>query len=99
MANYHLEIQNVVNTALAELEAEHKAGKIANAPVANNHFLVHLVTKALKAQRFHRCVGDDLTQWQKAGAQRDRITTVTDLSTHLRVLRAFCRAKAHTDHG
>ncbi|HHB1265192.1 TPA: alpha-acetolactate decarboxylase, partial [Vibrio cholerae] len=30
MANYHLEIQNVVNTALAELEAEHKAGKLAN---------------------------------------------------------------------
>lgn len=47
MANYHLEIQNVVNTALAELEAEHKAGKLANAPVANNHFLVHWVTKAL----------------------------------------------------
>lgn len=70
MANYHLEIQNVVNTALAELEAEHKAGKLANAPVANNHFLVHWVTKALKAQRFHRCVGDNLTQWQKAGRSK-----------------------------
>lgn len=28
MANYHLEIQNVVNTALAELEAEHKAASL-----------------------------------------------------------------------
>ncbi|WP_195723467.1 DUF2913 family protein [Vibrio furnissii] len=70
MADYYLEIQNVVNTALAELDAEHCSGKLVNAPVANNHFLVHWVTKALKGQRFHRCVVDDLTRWQKAGRSK-----------------------------
>ncbi|EEX41472.1 DUF2913 family protein [Vibrio furnissii] len=70
MADYYLEIQNVVNTALAELDAEHRSGKLVNAPVANNHFLVHWVTKALKGQRFHRCVVDDLTRWQKAGRSK-----------------------------
>ena len=70
MTEYYLEIQNVVNTALAELDAEHQSGKLANAPVANNHFLVRWVTKALKGQRFHRCVGDDLTRWQKAGRSK-----------------------------
>lgn len=89
MANYHLEIQNVVNTALAELEAEHKAGKLTNAPVANNHFLVHWVTKALKAQRFHRCVGDDLTQWQKAGRSK---------GTESQLLPTFQRISAYYAH-
>ncbi|MGO1298861.1 MAG: DUF2913 family protein [Vibrio sp.] len=67
MTDYYLEIQNVVNSALAELDAEHAAGKLVNAPVANNHFLVRWVTKALKSQRFDRCVRDDLVRWQKSG--------------------------------
>lgn len=52
VSDYYLEIQNVVNSALAELDAEHRSGKLVNAPVANNHFLVHWVTKALKANVF-----------------------------------------------
>ncbi|WPC72325.1 DUF2913 family protein [Vibrio porteresiae] len=67
MTEYYLEIQNVVNTALAELTQEHQAGKLVDAPVANNHFLVRWVTKAIKGQRFHRCVLGDLNRWQKAG--------------------------------
>ncbi len=70
MSEYYLEIQNVVNTALEELAAEHKSGKLANAPVANNHFLVHWVTKAIKSQRFASCVVADLTRWQKAGRSK-----------------------------
>ncbi|WNJ97115.1 DUF2913 family protein [Vibrio ruber] len=67
MMTYHDEIQRLVNTALAELAQAHQRGQLVNAPVANNHFLVRWVTNALKQQRFHRCVGDDLTRWQKAG--------------------------------
>ncbi len=70
MTSYTVEIQNLVNTALAELGNEHQSGKLANAPVANNHYLVRWVTKALKDQRFDRCVGDDLTRWQKAGRSK-----------------------------
>ncbi len=68
--SYSEEIQHVVNSALSELAEEHRSGKLANAPVANNHFLVRWVTKALKNQRFARCVGDDLTRWQKAGRSK-----------------------------
>ncbi len=67
MAQYTVEIQRLVNTALAEIHAEHQAKRLANAPVANNNFMIRWVTKALKGQRFHRCVVDDLTRWQKAG--------------------------------
>ncbi|MCG3723551.1 DUF2913 family protein [Vibrio cincinnatiensis] len=70
MASYHLEIQHVVNSALQELAQEHASGKLVDAPVANNHFLVHWVSKSLKNQRFHRCVGNDLTIWQKAGRSK-----------------------------
>ncbi|CAH8194160.1 MULTISPECIES: DUF2913 family protein [Vibrio] len=70
MSEYYIEIQRVVNTALEELQAEHQAGKLADAPLANNHFLVHWVSKALKAQRFERCVVDDLNRWQKAGRSK-----------------------------
>ncbi len=70
MSEYYLEIQNVVNSALADLAAEHASGKLANAPVANNHFLVHWVSKAIKAQRFDRCVVPDLTRWLKAGRSK-----------------------------
>nr|WP_254619858.1 DUF2913 family protein [Vibrio metschnikovii] len=70
VAKYYLEIQKLVNSALEELAQEHAAGKLANAPVANNHFLVHWVSKSLKSQRFDRCVRDDLTVWQKAGRSK-----------------------------
>ncbi|ROV60079.1 DUF2913 family protein [Vibrio ponticus] len=67
MAEYTVEIQKLVNAALEEIHAEHQAKKLVNAPVANNNFMIRWVTKALKGQRFHRCVVDDLTGWQKAG--------------------------------
>ena len=67
MAEYTVEIQKLVNAALEEIHAEHQAKKLVNAPVANNNFMIRWVTKALKGQRFHRCVVDDLTRWQKAG--------------------------------
>ncbi|BBM64469.1 hypothetical protein ACOMICROBIO_GDFFDHBD_01642 [Vibrio sp. B1REV9] len=70
MSNYTTEIQNLVNAALSELEQEHRSGKLANAPIANNLYLVRWVTKALKAQRFDRCVLGDLTRWQKAGRSK-----------------------------
>ncbi|CAM3012379.1 MULTISPECIES: DUF2913 family protein [Vibrio] len=70
MSQYTAEIQNLVNSALEELAADHKSGKAADAPVANNHYLVRWVTRALKSQRFHRCVVDDLTRWQKAGRSK-----------------------------
>ncbi|WP_171384448.1 DUF2913 family protein [Vibrio hepatarius] len=70
MSEYTIEIQKLVNAALDELAAEHKSGKAVNAPVANNHYLVRWVTKALKSQRFPRCVVDDLTRWQKAGRSK-----------------------------
>ncbi|WP_162063047.1 DUF2913 family protein [Vibrio taketomensis] len=67
MAEYTVEIQKLVNAALEEIHAEHQAKKLVNAPVANNNFMIRWVTKALKGQRFHRCVVDNLTAWQKAG--------------------------------
>ncbi|UUM31667.1 DUF2913 family protein [Vibrio japonicus] len=70
MSEYTIEIQKLVNAALEELAAEHKSGKQVNAPVANNHYLVRWVTRALKSQRFPRCVGEDLTRWQKAGRSK-----------------------------
>ncbi|USD64167.1 DUF2913 family protein [Vibrio sp. SCSIO 43136] len=70
MAMYHQEIQKLANCALEEMRAEHATGKLVNAPVSNNHFLVRWVTKALKTQRFDRCVGDDLTRWQKQGRSK-----------------------------
>jgi hypothetical protein len=76
MADYYIELQNVVNTALQELEAEHRKGKLADTPVSNTHFLVRWVTRSLKTQRFPRCVGDDLTRWQKAGRSQG---TASDL--------------------
>lgn len=72
MSNYTKEIQNLVNAALADLDQEHRSGKLANAPVANNHYLVRWVTKALKSQRFGRTVGDDLTRWQSRSLKRQR---------------------------
>ncbi|MGR5544114.1 DUF2913 family protein [Vibrio sp. PID23_8] len=70
MSNYTTEIQKLVNAALSELEQEHRSGKLANAPIANNLYLVRWVTKALKSQQFDRSVVDDLTRWQKAGRSK-----------------------------
>ncbi|MDF2152407.1 DUF2913 family protein [Vibrio sp. CAU 1672] len=70
MSSYTKEIQNLVNSALSDLEQEHRSGKLTDAPVANNLFLLRWVTKALKSQSFNRCVGDDLTRWQKAGRSK-----------------------------
>ena len=70
MSQYTIEIQNLVNCALQELANEHKSGKAVDAPVSNNHYLVRWVTRALKSQRFHRCVVGDLTRWQKEGRSK-----------------------------
>ncbi|MEZ9230747.1 DUF2913 family protein [Vibrio amylolyticus] len=70
MSTYTIEIQKLVNAALEELHAEHATGKLPDAPIANNHFLVRWVTKSLKSQRFHRCVVDDLIRWQKSGRSK-----------------------------
>ncbi len=69
-AQYTQEIQRLVNSALEELAQQHRSGKLVDAPVANNLFLLRWVTKALKSQNFHRCVGDDLTRWQKSGRSK-----------------------------
>ncbi|UGA56184.1 DUF2913 family protein [Vibrio sp. VB16] len=70
MAIYTVEMQNVVNSALDELEELHKRGKVANTPVSNTHFLVRWVTLSLKTQRFDRCVRDNLVRWQKMGRSK-----------------------------
>jgi hypothetical protein len=76
---YSSEIQGLVDTALAELSQAHQSGKLVDAPVANNHFLVRWVTNALKQQRFHRCVGDDLIRWQKAGRSQGNRAELTQV--------------------
>jgi hypothetical protein len=86
MMTYHDEIQRVVDTALTELAQAHQRGQLVNAPVANNHFLIRWVTNALKQQRFHRCVGDDLTGWQKAGRSQ---------GNHAALERVFQRISAY----
>ncbi len=62
---YWIEIQNVVNSALTELAEQHQTGKLANTPVTNTHFMARWITRALKSQRFHACVKNDLISWQK----------------------------------
>ena len=39
MSKYYIEIQKLVNDALGELYALHKAGKAIDAPIANNLYL------------------------------------------------------------
>ncbi|NLS11391.1 DUF2913 family protein [Vibrio sp. SM6] len=80
---YSSEIQSVVNSALSELAEEHRAGRVVNAPVANNHFLVRWVTKAIKEQRFNRVVSADLLRWQKAGRSKGNDAAL--LSTFRRI--------------
>lgn len=67
---YSLEIQNVVNGALSELKQQHAAGKLADTPITNTHFLARWVTKSIKSQCFNSCVKDDLLRWQKASRSK-----------------------------
>lgn len=92
MSNYTIEIQNVVNSALAEMAAEHQSGKLANAPVANNHYLVRWVTRSLKNQRFPRCVVADLTRWQKAGRSKGNDAGLLFLFQRISAFYARCFA-------
>lgn len=62
---YSVEIQNVVNSALAELKELHDTKKLANTPITNTHFLARWVTKSIKSQGFDGCVKNDLIRWQK----------------------------------
>ncbi|SHO56398.1 DUF2913 family protein [Vibrio quintilis] len=64
---YSQEIYQLVETALEELSQEHQRGKLADAPVPNQYYLVRWITKSLKQKRFPRSVTDDLIRWQKAG--------------------------------
>ncbi|MGF1712310.1 DUF2913 family protein [Vibrio kagoshimensis] len=70
MSNYYIEIQRLVNSALGELAALHKSKKAVDAPIANNHYLVRWVTKAMKSQSFDRSIVADLTRWQKQGRSK-----------------------------
>jgi len=70
MTCYYIEIQNVVNSALSEIQQQHKKGRLVNSPVSNTHFLVRWVSKHLKSQTFDRCVVDDLKRWQKMGRSK-----------------------------
>lgn len=83
MAEYTVEIQKLVNAALEEIHAEHQAKKLVNAPVSNNNFLIRWVTKALKSQRFDRCVVADLTRWQKEGRTKGNASNL--MSTFERI--------------
>jgi hypothetical protein len=64
---YYQEIQNVVNSALGELEQQHQLGKLVNAPNSNKQFLLRWVTRMIKEQRFDHCVSQDLLSWQRMG--------------------------------
>ncbi|RBW66624.1 alpha-acetolactate decarboxylase [Vibrionales bacterium C3R12] len=70
MSKYHIEIQALVNAALEEMAAEHESGKLVNAPVANNHFLVRWVTKNIKTKVFNKCISSDMIRWQKSGRSK-----------------------------
>ncbi|WP_117234698.1 DUF2913 family protein [Vibrio maerlii] len=70
MSNYRIELQRLIDDALNDLEMAHKGGKVANTPVSNNLYLVRWVTKSLKQQEYARCVGNDLTRWQKQGRSK-----------------------------
>ncbi len=70
MSKYHIEIQNLVNTALNEMAEEHKKGRLPDTPVSNTHFILRWITRAIKGQRFHRVVSGDLLHWQKTGRSK-----------------------------
>ncbi|WP_394144088.1 DUF2913 family protein [Vibrio atypicus] len=87
MSEYTIEIQNLVNTALTELDAEHKSGKAVNAPAANNLYLLRWITRAIKAQRFHRVVSGDLIRWQKMGRSKGNQASL--MSTFQRISKFY----------
>ncbi|CAM3583970.1 hypothetical protein VA7868_04340 [Vibrio aerogenes CECT 7868] len=70
MSLYSQEICSSVQTALEELAQAHQQGKLADAPLPNQFYLVRWITKSLKQQRFPRCVSDDFVRWQKAGRSK-----------------------------
>jgi hypothetical protein len=70
VTDYYLEIQNVVNSALAELAIEQEQGRLPSSPLMQNNFLVRWVAKSLKNQQFDRCVIADLTRWQQEGRSK-----------------------------
>ena len=77
MSKYYIEIQKLVNDALGELYALHKAGKAIDAPIANNLYLVRWVTKAIKAQSYGREIVPDLVRWQKQGRSKGNNSDLT----------------------
>jgi hypothetical protein len=87
--DYYLEIQNVVNSALAELKAEQQQGRLPNSPLMQNNFLVRWVSKSLKNQQFERCVIADLTRWQQEGRSK---------GNHSHLLQEFKRIAAFYAH-
>lgn len=86
MSEYVVEIQAVVNAALNELSQEHQSGKLSDAPIANNHFLIRWVTRAIKTQRFHHCVAKDLIAWQKIGRSKGNQAGFWDLFKRISLL-------------
>ncbi len=88
ISRHYIDIQNVVNTALKELELEHNKGKLANTPVSNTHFLLRWMTRSLKTQRFPNTVSQDLVRWQKMGrsqgSQSDFMSIFKTISTFYR---------------
>ncbi|MCL9777356.1 DUF2913 family protein [Vibrio methylphosphonaticus] len=70
MSEYYSEIQNVVNSALEELNQGHQSGKVIDSPTSNNLFLLRWVTKSIKSQRFHKVVAPDIIRWQKMGRSK-----------------------------
>lgn len=64
------DIQQVVNQALADMTELHTQGKLANAPVTNNHFLVRWVSKAVKSRSYGQSVSQYLSQWQQMGRSK-----------------------------
>ncbi len=83
---YSVDIQNVVNSALEELQLEHNKGKLANTPVSNTHFLLRWVTRSLKTQRFPHTVRHDLERWQKMGRSQG---SQADLMSAFRIISTF----------
>ncbi|MCL9781925.1 DUF2913 family protein [Vibrio sp. S4M6] len=76
MADYIFEIKRLVDSALSELSEQHKSGKLVDAPMPNNHFLVRWITKSIKTQRFARCVYEDLSRWQKLGRSKGNAASI-----------------------
>ncbi|GAM75439.1 hypothetical protein JCM19241_3351 [Vibrio ishigakensis] len=89
MKSYAQQLLNLVTSAIDELEADHKKGRLANTPVSNTNFLLRWVTKSLKQQRFSKLMVKDLTTWQKQGRSKgtqtglyQSFTTIRDFYQH-----------------